>query len=363
MRRLAFLPLVFLPLTAMAQQDDRDYLTALLEDNLSGAGRQITITGFTGALSSKATIEELKIADDEGVWLTLKDVVLDWNRAALLTGVVSVNELTAAEIILDRKPLAEPGLPSPEAKGFALPELPVSVNIERLAAERIELGAPVLGTAFEGSLEAALSLDGGDGTAKLAIQRTDNGPAGNVSLDASYTKETGQLSIDLDAREAAGGIATTLLGLPGAPAVELTVKGAGPITDFAADVRLASDGSERLAGTVGLQSTEDGSQGFNADLRGDLAPLFLPDYAEFFGPDVQLQTTGKRAPSGRLTLDNLAVKTRALTLDGALVVAADGLPEKINLIGQTGAGWQARVAAADDGSAHIGNIGRSEPRF
>ena len=28
-----------------AQEDDRDYLTAFLEDNLSGAGRKVTITG------------------------------------------------------------------------------------------------------------------------------------------------------------------------------------------------------------------------------------------------------------------------------------------------------------------------------
>ena len=48
------------------QEDDRGYLTAFLEDNLSDAGRQITITGFEGALSSRATIERLEIADDAG---------------------------------------------------------------------------------------------------------------------------------------------------------------------------------------------------------------------------------------------------------------------------------------------------------
>ena len=35
---------------AAAQDDDRGYLTALLEDNLSGAGRDVTITGFAGVL-------------------------------------------------------------------------------------------------------------------------------------------------------------------------------------------------------------------------------------------------------------------------------------------------------------------------
>ena len=42
----------------------------------------------------------------EGVWLTLRDVVLDWNRSALLRRRVEVTELSAAEILLPRLPVA-----------------------------------------------------------------------------------------------------------------------------------------------------------------------------------------------------------------------------------------------------------------
>ena len=146
--RYLVLALGLLPLPALA--DDRSYLTALLEDNLSGAGRQVVITGFAGALSSRATIEQLTIADDTGVWLTLKDVALDWNRSALLSGAVSVNELSAAEIVLDRLPQPGESVPSPEAGSFALPELPVSVEISNVEAKRIVLGPTVLGSAVEG---------------------------------------------------------------------------------------------------------------------------------------------------------------------------------------------------------------------
>ncbi|MGB8812871.1 MAG: translocation/assembly module TamB domain-containing protein [Paracoccaceae bacterium] len=337
MRRLAVLTLLLLPWAASAQEDDRTYLTALLEDNLSGVGRKVTITGFAGALSSKATISEITIADASGIWLTLRDIELDWNRSALLAGAVSVNALTAGEIIVARPPISEAsGVPSPEAKGFSLPELPVSVNIGRIAAERIELGAPVLGTALEGTLEAALTLANGDGTGNLLIERTDSGPEGRLALTASYGNASRQLVIDLDAREDAGGIASVLLGLPGAPSVELIVQGEGPISDFTADVRLGSDGSDRLAGNVTLQSTDAMGQAFSADLGGDLAPLFLPEFAEFFGSDVQLKTTGVRAPTGRFDLSQFSVQTRAMTLGGTLVLAADGLPERFALTGKLG---------------------------
>lgn len=321
------------------EREDRGYLAGLLEDNLSGEDRKVIITGFRGALSSRATIEKLTIADAQGVWLTLNNVALDWSRAALLTGRVSVNELTADEIILDRLPASAPAeedLPSPEATPFALPELPVSVNIGRLAANKIQLGESVLGEAITGRLEAQASLAGGEGQVSLVLERTDQGPQGLVKLSGSFANENSQLIIDLDAQEGAGGIASRLIGLPGTPAVELTVKGAGPLSDFTANINLASDGDPRLAGTVSLKTAEDGSSGFAVDLGGDIAPLFLPDYAAFFGPDVRLVAEGANRATGELALDKLDLSTQALKLQGSALIAADGLPEKLDLAMQMG---------------------------
>lgn len=337
-RSLLALPLCLLPLAATAQDDDRSYLSDLLEGYLSGAGRTVNIRGFEGALSSRATIREISIADDQGVWLTLNNIVLDWSRSALLLGEVSVTELSAEEIIVARAPVstADDSLPQPEASGFALPDLPVSVNVGKLAATRIELGETLLGQPFEGRLEASLTLDGGEGATRLNLLRTDDGPAAQIALAASYANEGQKLAIDLDAREAAGGIVTTLAGLPGAPPVELTVKGEGPLGDYTAQIRLASEGQERLAGEVELLAGEAGQMGFRADLAGDMAPLFLPDYAAFFGNDLRLAANGQRAADGRLELDSLDFRTRAMTLAGSLALAADGLPERLALTGQIG---------------------------
>ncbi|GAB1479195.1 translocation/assembly module TamB domain-containing protein [Paracoccaceae bacterium] len=335
--RYLVLALGLLPLPALA--DDRSYLTALLEDNLSGAGRQVVITGFAGALSSRATIDQLTIADEVGVWLTLKDVALDWNRSALLSGAVSVNELSAAEIVLDRLPQPGESAPSPEAGTFALPELPVSVEISNVAAKRIVLGPTVLGSAVEGSFAAAVSLIGGEGKASLTLERTDDGPEGAITLSADYSNASQRLSLDLSAREGAGGIAATLLGLPGEPAASLEIRGNGPFSDFAADVALATDGVDRLAGQITVKSAENDATGFAATLAGDLAPLFLPEYAEFFGNRVALDVTGQREADGRLDLSKLDLSARALTLQGALSLAPDGLPRSFALTG--------RIAAAD----------------
>ena len=108
---------------AQSQADeDKGYLTTLIEENLSGVSRDVNIVGFAGALSSNATIDVLTVADAEGVWLTLEDIVLIWSRSALLRGAIEVQELSAERIIVARPPISEAAKgPSAEATPFALP--------------------------------------------------------------------------------------------------------------------------------------------------------------------------------------------------------------------------------------------------
>ena len=332
MRRVLCIALCLLPGLAWAQEDDRDYLTAFLEDTLSDAGRQVTVTGFAGALSSRATMERLTIADDQGVWITLNGVVLDWSRSALLSGELNISELSAEEIIIARLPETDSGSPSPEASGFSLPELPVSVHIDRVAAERIELGPEVLGQPVTGTLDASMQLAGGEGQAKLDLIRTGNGPGGEITLDASYSNATRQLGLELVAEEDAKGIVVSLLDIPGAPSASLRVTGAGPVDDYTAQIALATDGAERLGGTVTVRG-EEGGYRFLADVAGDLAPILAPEQVDFFGTEVALRANALRSPAGRITLDTFDLSARSLKLSGKAEIAADGLPEWFDVTG------------------------------
>jgi translocation and assembly module TamB len=318
---------------AFAQEDDRDYLTALLEDTLSDAGRQVTVTGFAGALSSQATIEKLTIADDQGVWITLNGVVLDWSRSALFSGELNVSELSAQEIIIDRLPDTGDGAPSPEASGFSLPELPVSVMVDRVAAERIVLAPDVLGQAVTGTLEASMQLAGGEGQAKLGLIRTGDGPAGEITLDAAYSNATRALLLDLVAEEGAEGIVVNLLGVPGKPSASLRVQGEGPVDDYLANVRLATDGEDRLQGTVAVQAADPSGYRLMADLAGDLAPLLAPAQVAFFGSEVALKLDARRSASGRTVVDRFDLAARSVKLGGTAEIAADGLPEWFDVTG------------------------------
>jgi translocation and assembly module TamB len=336
MRRLLLALMMCLsPVAALAQsEDDRSFLTALLEDNLSGFGRTVRITGFAGALSSRATFDQMTIADYTGVWITLRGGALQWNRPALLSGRIEISEMTAAEIDLPRIPSGGETT-GRTARSFSLPELPVSVSIGIIRADRVRIGAPVLGTAAEVSLDGSMQLAGGEGSADLTIARIDD-RKGSLSLSGSYANATRQLQLDLLADEGADGIAATLLGIPGRPAMSLAVHGAGPIDDFAADIALSTDGVRRVAGSVVLSATKaegatDPVRSFRADLSGDIAPLLLPDYRAFFGEALTLKAEGSRKPDGSLTLSAFDLTSRALNMSGSLSLLASGLPSRADL--------------------------------
>lgn len=324
-RFLALLFLVLLPGAAQAQ-DGRDYLTALLEDNLSAAGRQITITGFEGALSSQAHLDQLTIADDQGIWISLSDVTLDWSRADLLLGSLTINSLSAAEIHLFRLPPGD-STPKAEAGSFVLPTLPVAVNIGAIVAEKVILDEPVLGQSVQARISASLSVSGGTGAANLQIKRTDDGPASSADLAAVVTD--GTVSLNLSAQEAAGGVLAQLLGIPNAPALGLTVAGAGPLSDFTVKVDLSSDGAPRLSGDVTIKD-----QRFSAQFAGDMAPLFAPEYRAFFGDHVALTLDGTQDSAGAFDISGLSIAAQALTLSGKMTLAADGAPERFDLQGR-----------------------------
>ena len=339
-RAVVAIAFALLPLAAPAQdaqsEDDKGYLTTFLENNLSDAGREVRIDGFQGALSSRATFRSLTIADDTGVWITIRDGAIGWNRKALLSGRIEIAEMSAAEIDLPRLP-GQPrgGLPDVEARGFSLPDLPVSISIGELRADRVVLGAPILGESVALDVGGAIRLAGGEGTADLAIRRLD-GTRGSLTLKAGYANATRQLDLDLLVDEGQGGIAARLIGLPGQPSVTLALHGSDPINDFRADVALSTDSQPRLTGTVRLAAVPAGdaaasAQRLEASLGGDISPLLQPEYQTFFGKDVRLTVAGERRPSGELALDDLTIASQALRLKGSAELSADGLPQTLDL--------------------------------
>ncbi|WP_134679613.1 translocation/assembly module TamB domain-containing protein [Paracoccus ravus] len=315
-------------------EDDKGFITRFLEEKLSGAGRQVVIDGFRGALSSRATFERMTIADDQGIWITLENGAMQWHRAALLRGRVNIDELSAERVILPRLPAGgEASAATPEVREFSLPQLPVGLHIANLDIARVELGQPVIGQEAVISVTGAMNLEGGEGDTNLTIDRVD-GPRGRFGLITAFSNETRVLQLDLQLDEAANGLFANAVKMNGRPAVKAEIQGNGPLSDFVADIGLETDGQPRVAGKVEVNSeARDGIEGtaFRADLSGDLSPMIAPDRQEFFEGQSVIRANGWRGSDGRLAIPELTVSTGALDLQGNVETNAQGAPQKAQL--------------------------------
>jgi translocation and assembly module TamB len=354
---LASTTLCFVGVMPLAAQDsgaEPSYLETFIEDTLSSDSQFISVSGLTGALSSQASIEKITVADGAGVWLELIGAELDWNRLALLRGEFSVNRLTASEINVLRQPQPlpeDPSLPTPEATPFQLPELPVAVEIGEISVARIGLAKELFGFAASLDLKGDLKFAEASLATALQINRLDK-PGDRLALKAGYANDSRQITLDLALDEASGGLISTALKLPGSPSLRLSIAGDGPVEDFAAQIALASDGTERLAGNVVLMAnpaaagaggiapgSESGPQEtppsggirFSADLHGDIDPLLQADYRPFFGPDLALSLRGDTRAGHGITLDSLALRSRALRISGAVALSPAGVLDTANL--------------------------------
>ncbi|MBL4767691.1 MAG: translocation/assembly module TamB domain-containing protein [Rhodobacteraceae bacterium] len=346
LRTFALTLLLVFALPVSAQEDDDDsggLLTNFLQDTLSSDSRFIKVTGLEGAFSSQATIKKLTVADNEGIWLTVLDAELDWNRLALLRGHFSVNALTAKKIIIARRPGAtdsETDLPNPEVAPFELPELPVEIELAKIQIDRIELGKDLVGVAAVLDVTGALKLAEGSLDTRLAINRLDrDGDAAGII--AKFDNKTRHLALNLSLTETANGLISNTLHIPDRPSMQLSIKGEGPISAFTADVTLASDATPRLSGHITLQAvalpgsddTAPKATSFSTDLSGDLRALLTAQYHPFFGAETELHLVGQLEPDGRLEIEQFRIKSESLALTGKLAVDATGQAENLALSG------------------------------
>jgi len=187
-------------------------LVARLVTSLSGGTVRLVELG--GFFPNRLHVAQLEIADRRGVWLRAEQVSLRWSALAMIANHLVVDEVTASDIRVLRRPV-----PSGKAGG----ETP-RIDIEKLDLPRIEIAPPVIGHAAILSAAGQLhytSLHELD--ADLLVARVETSDsyriAGGISADVAH----GTITI----HESADGILGKLAGLPGLGPVNLTAQADG----------------------------------------------------------------------------------------------------------------------------------------
>ena len=195
----------------------------------------VSIGAVDGVLSSDASISDIVISDRQGPWLKVDKARLVWNRLALFSRRLEVDQLTIGRLQFLRRPLP-PETPPPDtgAQQPILPELPVKVLIKQFGVQELSLGEPVVGVAARLNISGKATLgppsEGLDLT--LNAQRLD--APGDFKTQLTYIPATDKLTLNVNSSEPAGGIFAHLANLPGLPPVKLAFNGAGALDNFTA---------------------------------------------------------------------------------------------------------------------------------
>ncbi|TCD14054.1 translocation/assembly module TamB domain-containing protein [Oricola cellulosilytica] len=349
MRGLRALSRLFLIVTAFVcagsaaraqEEEEKSRFIRYVEEQLSTPTRQIRLNGIQGTLSSNVSFDSITISDEDGVWLTIVEPTLEWQRRSLLGGKLDIQSLTAERIDWPRMPARDEAAPAPEASGFQIPELPVSVVIEELRITEAEFGQPVFGLASVLSLEGSIALEDGNLDAGLDIRRLD-GPGGQMALGATYDGGTETLNVDFSLDEPADGVVANLLNIPERPPVRLAINGTGPVNDLNIELAFDVDGERIASGSLEMNEPL-----FSDDLRADLVlsgPIqrILPEqHRAFFGDETRLSADVTLRSGGGIDLRNLQLDSGALDITASASTLDDGFPREItadiNLLSQDG---------------------------
>ncbi|MEM7059082.1 MAG: translocation/assembly module TamB domain-containing protein [Pseudomonadota bacterium] len=273
----------------------KNSMVEFLLEQLSTEGEfEITAEEVTEPEDGVTAIRGLKVADSEGVWLTVQQLDFAWNPSRLLRGEVEFSNLSASGIDVIRAPAIPEGeeaealdaaTPTVEGGAFEWPRSPLTLRIDRMALESVVIRQAVLGHAISFDAEGAARDEGDVQSARLDLTRTDQ-IAGVIGFDYARNFTDNTLAVNLKATEAAGGLVATLADLPQDAASEVTLTADGPPTDWKMQFDLSL--ADLITAGGSAQISYEGPIGVNADFAARPGPKMAPNFAALMGAEARL---------------------------------------------------------------------------
>src|ERR1700677_1212308 len=328
LKALALIALLALCATAHATEEDKGVLANLISRALSSPGMSVSIGAVDGVLSSDATISDIIVSDRNGPWLKVDKARLVWNRLALFSRRLEVDQLTIGRLELLRRPLpSEAPPPDTGAPQPILPELPVKVLIKQFGVQELSLGEPVVGVAARLNIAGKATLgppsEGLDLT--LNAQRLD--APGDFKAPLAYIPPTARLPLNVNSAEPAGGIFAHLANLPGLPPVKLAFNGAGALDNFTAKLDFNAGADVWANGQV-VVARQGAARRLTLDLDSRLEGLAPGVIQTVFAGHTTLKGDVQFNDDSSITLPGgLHLVSAAARLDFEGERSANGLPD------------------------------------
>jgi translocation and assembly module TamB len=322
-------------------QAGRDWLTAVIPAWVSTADFSLSLGRLTGAPPGEMALDQVAIADADGVWLRASNIQLQWSPWDLISGRVHIDVLTAQSVEILRPPRSAPvdasTAPPVDGEALALPRLPIAVTLSRLAINEITLAEPVMGQAARLTLTADAKTGTDDGTisAHLALQRLD-APGGEARLRLSADPSRQTLDLDVSLHEPTGGMLAQALALDASTTVDIALAGSGSLADWRGQFTANAGPTINISGPVQLRD----QSAILLDLQGVLAGLAPEAVRPLLAGTSKITLAAELAENG-VVVPSLSMHTAAADITGSAALHAGALSGEVNVITTDAGPWQA----------------------
>ena len=227
----------------------------------------VQLSGLAGAFPSHLTLEELRLSDADGVWLTARKIQLDWTPWDYLQGRLQIERLHVVSVDMQRLPRSSSTAPS--SGEVSIPR----IDVAAVTLDRVDLGAELAGA------PAAVTANGSAHLRSVSDMQFD-ASARRIDGDGQYELHLHFDKMRMDAalklHEPASGPLENILSLPGLGALEATLNLNGPRSAEQLELALqAGDLKGHAAGSLNL-SDLSADVGFSFE-AGAMSPR--PDLA------------------------------------------------------------------------------------
>ncbi len=306
---------------------------------LSNRDMTIKVLDPEGLLTGGLRASQIVLSDTKGVFAQVDGLAVSWNPLALLTGRFHARSVEAAAIHILRQPVRTlPSRPSAAAtdeadSGFSLP---VKIDIDKIALPEINLAQPLIGRAFSLAADGSVRADNEGGNASINVHRHDV-PDAKLIADVAFMPDRNQLRVKAKLTEPKGGLLAGVLALPGNPAVEISLTGDGPVSDWRGQLQAALDGQQRASIEAHHTLTEDSLHHLDLKGGGDLSSLLPAAFRPLFAGQTNIDVAANFDNKGKIDIQTGNLAT------GAVVIAASGTLDpkgknslNANLLGTSG---------------------------
>jgi len=255
----------------------RAFILSQVDGRKVGPFGTLRLSGLKGDPLQAATLADIALVDDEGVWLRAKDARIEWTPTALFGGQLEIKSVEVRTVDVVRKPL----LANQQDDNTPPPD--IGLRLDKVSVNDLRLAEPVIG------IEARYRIDGGaavqregSGYSRITLSPV-SGPADKADISAEWTK-AGGVKGSANLSGPPGGLIAAVLQSPGDQPVALTAEVAGTLQTFTTKGNL-NFGADSVA-SFRLARTGDKAV-LDAQIMPGRWPL-LAELAQRTGPQVDM---------------------------------------------------------------------------